>query len=188
MAETVSGRNLSCVYVASYRAARRDRSKAADTFTSAAEVRAAAAAVRAFRRTAYTRPHNPPPPSVAANPVQEQVNPGQRTLPPHRMPLRALIKAIVASSAEHYNVSIEDIIAAHPSRVARCVLARQACIYLIRESTRLSLKQIGKRLGGRDHTTILYGHRIVSTAPLQLAAAAKIGAAAMAKLQEGADG
>lgn len=37
------------------------------------------------------------------------------------------------------------------------VLARQAIFYWARRRTRLSLPEIGRRMGGRDHTTVLHG-------------------------------
>jgi hypothetical protein len=39
------------------------------------------------------------------------------------------------------------------------VLARHEMMYRMRHETPLSLPQIGKRLGGRDHTTVLHGIR-----------------------------
>jgi chromosomal replication initiation ATPase DnaA len=39
------------------------------------------------------------------------------------------------------------------------VRPRQIAMYLARELTLYSLPAIGRRLGGRDHTTILHGHR-----------------------------
>lgn len=44
-------------------------------------------------------------------------------------------------------------------RSAHLVLARQFVIYWACRLTQLSLPQIGKLLGGRDHTTILHGKR-----------------------------
>ena len=39
------------------------------------------------------------------------------------------------------------------------VAARGVTIYLARQLTQLSLEAIGDYLGGRDHTTVLHGHR-----------------------------
>jgi chromosomal replication initiator protein len=35
-------------------------------------------------------------------------------------------------------------------------------MYLMREETGLSLSEIGARLGGRDHSTVLHGHEKVA--------------------------
>ena len=43
------------------------------------------------------------------------------------------------------------------SRSRSIARPRQIAMYLIREETGTSLPQIGAVLGGRDHTTILYG-------------------------------
>jgi chromosomal replication initiator protein len=36
-------------------------------------------------------------------------------------------------------------------------LPRQIAMYLLREESHFSLPQIGEALGGRDHTTVMYG-------------------------------
>lgn len=66
-------------------------------------------------------------------------------------------RKIIAEVAEKHHVSIQDITSRrrdHPS-----VLARQEAAWRIRHETPLSLPNIGKRLGGLDHTTILYSVR-----------------------------
>jgi chromosomal replication initiation ATPase DnaA len=52
-------------------------------------------------------------------------------------------------------VSILDICSARRNR--KTSFARQAVFYWACRRTKLSLPQIGRRLGGRDHTTILHG-------------------------------
>lgn len=42
-------------------------------------------------------------------------------------------------------------------RTREVALARQVCMYLMREEGDMSLPQIGQELGGRDHTTIMHG-------------------------------
>ena len=44
-----------------------------------------------------------------------------------------------------------------PRRDARVVAARQVAMYLLRKDAALTLPQIGRELGGRDHTTALHG-------------------------------
>ena len=43
-------------------------------------------------------------------------------------------------------------------RSREVALPRQIAMYLLREETDISLPQIGEVLGGRDHTTVMYGY------------------------------
>jgi chromosomal replication initiator protein len=62
---------------------------------------------------------------------------------------------IIAAVAEHFGLEEEQLL--NRGRAREVALPRQVAMYLIREETRSSLPQIGDALGGRDHTTILYG-------------------------------
>jgi chromosomal replication initiator protein len=62
---------------------------------------------------------------------------------------------IVSAVAKTYNLSIERILSRDRSR--EVALPRQIAMYLLREEANISLPQIGNTLGGRDHTTIMYG-------------------------------
>jgi chromosomal replication initiator protein len=62
---------------------------------------------------------------------------------------------IIAAVAEHFGLEEEQLL--NRGRAKDVALPRQVAMYLIREETRSSLPQIGDALGGRDHTTILYG-------------------------------
>ncbi len=57
----------------------------------------------------------------------------------------------------YYKVTENEIIG--KGRRKEVALARQVMMYLCRELCNASLKTIGLRLGGRDHTTIMYGVR-----------------------------
>lgn len=57
--------------------------------------------------------------------------------------------------AEHFNISINDLISTKKSR--NIAYPRQICMYYCRKLTDLSLTDIGKKLGNRDHTTVLHG-------------------------------
>ena len=57
--------------------------------------------------------------------------------------------------AEHFHVSADDIISS--KRQSEIVMPRQIVMYLCRDMAGISLKSIGKFLGGRDHTTIIHG-------------------------------
>jgi chromosomal replication initiator protein len=62
---------------------------------------------------------------------------------------------IVSVVAKTYNLTIDRILGRDRSR--EVALPRQIAMYLLREEANISLPQIGMTLGGRDHTTVLYG-------------------------------
>jgi chromosomal replication initiator protein len=64
---------------------------------------------------------------------------------------------IIAQTASYFGYSIEELCS--PSRTRALVTARQIAMYLCRELTQLSLPQIGKQFGGRDHTTVMNADR-----------------------------
>lgn len=73
------------------------------------------------------------------------------------LPRRADVQPdqIINTVAHTYGVPIEQMMGRGRSRqVAR---PRQIAMYLLREETKISLPQIGEALGGRDHTTVMYG-------------------------------
>jgi chromosomal replication initiator protein len=64
---------------------------------------------------------------------------------------------IMATCAEYFSVTVEDLCGTSRSRVL--VTARQISMYLCRELTDLSLPKIGQSFGGRDHTTVMHADR-----------------------------
>lgn len=62
---------------------------------------------------------------------------------------------IVNIIAEYYNITYNDIYSNNRSR--NIAFPRQICMYLGRKFTGLSLGDIGKLMGNRDHSTILHG-------------------------------
>ena len=66
------------------------------------------------------------------------------------------IETIISEVARTYNVSEDDILSLR--RTQSLALARQVAMYIARETTGLSYKQIGDAFG-RDHTTVLYNVR-----------------------------
>jgi chromosomal replication initiator protein len=54
-----------------------------------------------------------------------------------------------------FGVTVDQILARDRSR--QVALPRQIAMYLLREEAQISLPQIGEVLGGRDHTTVMYG-------------------------------
>jgi chromosomal replication initiator protein len=66
------------------------------------------------------------------------------------------VEMVIEAVSEYYNLTIEDI--RGNSRSKRVSAPRHMAMYLAREETKASLPQIGESLGGRDHTTIMYGY------------------------------
>ncbi len=67
---------------------------------------------------------------------------------------------IIRVVAKIYGVDEERLLSKQRSRDVS--LPRQVAMYLIREETSASLPQIGEALGGRDHTTVMYGCNKIS--------------------------
>ncbi|WP_163847805.1 chromosomal replication initiator protein DnaA [Pseudooceanicola aestuarii] len=67
------------------------------------------------------------------------------------------IEEIQRRVAEHFNIRISDMIG--PKRVRSFARPRQVAMFLCKKLTSRSLPEIGKRFGGRDHTTIIHGVR-----------------------------
>ena len=73
------------------------------------------------------------------------------------LPLETVLSSeqILQAVAQHYGVEQERLLARDRSR--EIALPRQVAMFLLREETESSLPEIGEILGGRDHTTIMYG-------------------------------
>ncbi|RDJ26758.1 chromosomal replication initiator protein DnaA [Bosea caraganae] len=74
-----------------------------------------------------------------------------------REPRRVKIEDIQKLVATRYNVSRADILSER--RTAAVVKPRQIAMYLSKALTPRSLPEIGRRFGGRDHTTVLHAVR-----------------------------
>jgi chromosomal replication initiation ATPase DnaA len=75
-------------------------------------------------------------------------------------PRTMMVRRIQQLVCREFNVSMKDMLS--PYRKAQFVRARQAGYYLAKQLTMLSLPAIGKKFGGRDHTTILHGARVTA--------------------------
>ncbi len=70
---------------------------------------------------------------------------------------RITIDEIQRKVAEHYNIKMSDM---HSARRARNVARpRQVAMYLAKQLTARSLPEIGRKFGGRDHTTVMHAVR-----------------------------
>jgi chromosomal replication initiator protein len=72
-------------------------------------------------------------------------------------PKRVRIEDIQRVVARQYNVSRADLLSSR--RTANVVRPRQVAMYLAKVLTLRSLPEIGRRFGGRDHTTVLHAVR-----------------------------
>ncbi len=82
-----------------------------------------------------------------------------RALGPVRQELRANrpvdAAAVLAAVSERFALPVDALLG--KSRERQTAWARQVAMYLMREETGASLFQIGDKLGGRDHTTVMHG-------------------------------
>jgi chromosomal replication initiator protein len=67
---------------------------------------------------------------------------------------RITIEEIQKRVAEHYNIRLTDM--SSPRRARNVARPRQVAMYLAKQLTSRSLPEIGKRFGGRDHTTVMH--------------------------------
>src|SRR5262245_45627463 len=82
---------------------------------------------------------------LAEEVLQHYVNPEPDQLTPER---------IVAAVAERFGVKCEALCGMRRTRTIS--MPRQVAMYLMRQLTDLSLTEVGRFFGGRDHTTVLY--------------------------------
>ena len=72
---------------------------------------------------------------------------------------RVTIEEIQKQVASHFNMRVSDM---HSARRARSVARpRQVAMYLAKQLTTRSLPEIGRKFGGRDHTTVMHAVRKV---------------------------
>lgn len=64
-------------------------------------------------------------------------------------------KEVISVIANHYNLRTADLTG--PKRNQKIVLPRQIIMYLLRNDLKTPLVEIGRFLGDRDHTTVMYG-------------------------------
>jgi chromosomal replication initiator protein len=72
-------------------------------------------------------------------------------------PKRVRIEDIQRIVARHYSVSRQEMISNRRTRTI--VKPRQIAMYLSKTMTPRSFPEIGRRFGGRDHTTVLHAVR-----------------------------
>ena len=68
---------------------------------------------------------------------------------------KVTVEEIQRKVSEHYNIRLSDMIG--PKRLRTYARPRQIAMYLAKQMTSRSLPEIGRRFGGRDHTTVMHG-------------------------------
>ena len=68
---------------------------------------------------------------------------------------KVTVEEIQRKVSEHYNIRLSDMIG--PKRLRTFARPRQIAMYLAKTMTNRSLPEIGRRFGGRDHTTVMHG-------------------------------
>lgn len=63
--------------------------------------------------------------------------------------------------ADHFQLKVSDL--KSDKRLKMVVLPRQIAIYLCRDLTKASLPEIGKKFGGKDHTTVIHSVKKIET-------------------------
>ncbi|MGI8940616.1 MAG: chromosomal replication initiator protein DnaA [Actinomycetota bacterium] len=79
-----------------------------------------------------------------------------QSLLPNAAEARVTPDLVIAVAGEYFDITPDEIRSSNRSRPL--VNARQMAMYLCRELTDLSLPEIGRRFGGRDHSTVLHAN------------------------------
>lgn len=88
----------------------------------------------------------------SAEVTKERIDEVISVVDPGNIPTDAMVERILLAVSKHYGVSIEDM--KSKKRTDTIAGARQVAIYLIRNHTELTLKEIGG-IFGRDHATVI---------------------------------
>jgi chromosomal replication initiator protein len=95
--------------------------------------------------------------SLMARPLSSELI--AEVIPRHRASQPTSVEEIQQRVAERFGISRAELVGS--SRAATPLRARQVAIFLTRDLTDLSLPQIGRLYGGRDHSTVLNSLRRV---------------------------
>jgi len=98
------------------------------------------------RTVAYAKLRGIPPSAELVDSALIDLVPDPKSLEPEQ---------IIHTVAQAFGITQELILARDRSR--KVALPRQVAMYLLREEAQISLPRIGEVLGGRDHTTVMYG-------------------------------
>jgi chromosomal replication initiator protein len=67
------------------------------------------------------------------------------------------VSTIMKTVAGYFEIKVSDLKSKNRSR--QISIPRQISMYLCREYTKLSLPDIGRQFGGKDHTTVIFAHK-----------------------------
>ena len=102
---------------------------------------------------------------LAATALQEAINSDEQE--------EATPEAIIRATCSHFSVSEADLLGKNKRQ--ELVRPRQICTYLMCDMLSIPLKNIGAKMGGRDHTTVIYARdKIAELLPLNDAVAKDI--------------
>ena len=66
----------------------------------------------------------------------------------------------MSTVAKYFEIKSSDLKSKNRSR--RISIPRQIAMYFAREHTKLSLPDIGRHFGGKDHTTVIFAHKKIT--------------------------
>jgi hypothetical protein len=135
---------------------------------TAADVRVRTAQVRAFRARVWPpqRPAVLPAQTAPALPVPasqdiDALRARLLALAPPISPVRITVRRVLEVTAGHFGTTVEALLSER--RTQSLSRPRQIAMFVARKVTGRSLPFIGRRMGDRDHTTILHGWRAVQS-------------------------
>lgn len=83
---------------------------------------------------------------LAEEALSDMINPNHKR--------EVTVEFICELVADHFNTTVEQINS--KTRKSEIVIPRQICMYLSRRLTNTSLTDIGKKMGGKDHSTVVH--------------------------------
>ena len=118
--------------------------------------------------------------SLSSAPVtKESIDEAISFIDPGNIPIGAYVEKILGVVSRHYDVPIDDL--KSQKRTENIANARHTAIYIIKNLTNLSLKEIGNIFGGRNHATVISS---ISKVETNIKTKKKIGAEITALVKE----
>jgi chromosomal replication initiator protein len=157
---------------------------APSTCQTAQEVREAARRACQWRQQIWGRPSKPEPASGTVTPPRFH-----EPIPTIKPPAygRLTTRKIIRAAAAVFDITEEELTG--NCRQVRVVLPRQAAMTVARRLTQNSFPELGRKFGGRDHTTIMHALRkFEHDAKLKEAVGKLLAALASPSEEEGGDG